>query len=275
MVVIGMSGMKNIRTSFRHTHSFGGKRWAVVETLKNGKASVRIAGSSVKMTNLNVVGTGISEGDVVYIEYSGIKPVVRPAGAIEDQVSLMIGTGGSLGESAEGLSSKPEDKGARVFNSSDTPVPYNTWTVVEYDTVDWDTDSLWTPAAPERLTAPSVGFYLIIFHWAWEYTNKKDYSEWGAIVGGSIDENLFQDWKPNKVRITHSNYGEIYVADDYKPFFDKMDTKDSLMFPAYFEGGDYIYAEVITRNVYGEARTLKGSATSLYPRLTMQFRSYE
>jgi hypothetical protein len=238
-----------------------------------GKATVRLVGSGARMTNLNIVGTGIREGDLVYIEYSGVRPVVKPSGAPEEEVAILIGTGGSMGESAESLTPDEVDRGARVYCSTNTTVPHNTWTAVEYDTIDWDTESFWTPATPERLIAPAIGFYLVIFHWAWQKTNKKDYGEWDAVVGGNIDKSLFPEWKPNQVRVTHSNYGEIYRTDDSKPFYDKIDTKDSLMFPAYFDSGEYIYVEVITTNSYSESRTLLGS--TLYPRLTMQFRSYE
>ena len=268
-----MSGLRNTRHSFNRAHKFGARRRAVVEKLKVGKATVRLIGTNARMTNLNVVGTGINEGDTVFVEYSGIKPVVKPAGVLENEVSLNIGIGGTKGESAELLKPKEIDLGARVYCSTDTTVPHNTWTTVQYDSADWDTDNLWSPAVPERITSPAVGFYIVIFHWAWEYTNKRDYAVWGADSGAFIDKSLFQEWKPNQVRIMHSTYGEVYRTDDYKPFHDKMDTKDSLMFTVRMDNGEYIYADVITTNTYNKSRTLIGS--SLYPRLTAQYRSYQ
>jgi hypothetical protein len=265
--------MRNTRKSFSRAHKFGARRRAIVETLKNGLASVRLIGTNAPMTNLSVVGTGIEEGDVVFVEYGGVRPVVKPSGAIENTQAIGIGLGGTMGESGESLREDAVDLGARVYCSTDTIVPHNTWTLVEYDTIDWDTDNLWTPALPGRLTAPSVGFYLVLFHWSWEKTGYKDYKEWGASSGGTIHKDLFQDWKPNQIRIVHSVHGEVYRTDDYKPFYDKMDTKDSLMFSVHAETGDYITAEVITTNSYSESRTLVGS--NLYPRLTMQFRSYD
>ena len=269
MTVIGMNGMKSTRSIFRRTHRAGAKRKAVVEKLKIGKATVRLVGTNVRMTNLNVVGYGIEEGDLVYVEYGGIKPVVKPASRAEQEELILLGSGGKR---AGDVTDEPNsDVGARVYRLTDLVVPWNTWTPVEYDTVDWDSSNFWTPVLPERFTAPQTGNYLVLFHWAWQKTDRVEYDEWGAYSGSNVDPSKFPEYRPNMVRIKHSRFQEVFMKRDYHPFYDVIDTKDSLMFSTHMLSGEYVWAEVITKNTWSESRTLVGS--TLYPRLTIQLRS--
>lgn len=269
MAVIGMNGMKSTRNIFRQTHRAGAKRRAIVEKLKIGKATVRLVGTNVRMTNLNVVGYGIEEGDLVYVEYGGIKPVVKPAGKAEQERLKILGSGGKRRGDVEAEPSS--DVGARVYRSTNLTIPYNTWTPIPFNTVDWDSSNIWTPVLPERMTAPQTGNYLVLFHWAWQKTDRIEYDEWNAYNGSIVDHGKFLEYRPNTVRIMHSRYQEVFMKKDYHPFYDVVDTRDSLMFSTYLLSGEYLWAEIITKNSWNESRVLLGS--NLYPRMTLQLRT--
>jgi hypothetical protein len=213
-----------------------------------------------------VVGDYVSDGDLVVVDYGGIKPVVKPAEAVVGEVSLDLPTADALEiqRSWEG-----EDHGAAAYNTGNQTIPHNTWTTITYDSTKWDTDNFWTPGTPERLTAPNDGYYMVVFNWAWQKTGRNELNEWSA---WPLAEQNYGGFMNNYVRIIHSTQGEVFRGQDMKPVYDMIDTKDSLFFSIGIVAGDYIYAEAITKNPFNESRTFIGSSSGLYPRLTMQYR---
>ncbi|MHA2079370.1 MAG: hypothetical protein ACW99X_17390, partial [Candidatus Thorarchaeota archaeon] len=67
--------MKDIQSIFRHAHQRGGRYYAIVEHVRLGKATVRLQANGARLSNLNVVGDYVSDGDLVVVDYGGIKPV--------------------------------------------------------------------------------------------------------------------------------------------------------------------------------------------------------
>jgi len=54
------------------------------------------------------------------------------------------------------------DISARVSNSTDIPIPDSTVTALTFDTEEFDTDGIFDPGNPTRLTARTAGKYLIM-----------------------------------------------------------------------------------------------------------------
>lgn len=68
----------NLRRAVRQTHRSGTYVHGKIESIINGKAVVDVLCSSQKLTNLDVIGDLIKEGDYAIIDYSsGTPPVVR------------------------------------------------------------------------------------------------------------------------------------------------------------------------------------------------------
>ena len=267
--------MKNTRKVIRKTHQHGARYYATVESIKLGAATVRLKTNGARLTNLPVAGRNISDGDLVIVDYGGVRPVVRPFG-VQDIESVAIGAEIESEESLDSPPSPMEEHGVAAYSTADKTVPFNTWTTVTYNATAWDTDYFWTPATPERLTAPVKGYYLVLFNWGWLSTGRNELETWSAWSFSSpywnIDEADIEGFMNNYVRIVHSTHGEIYRAQDQKPLFDVTDTKDSLLFSVSMQSGEYIYAQALTLNPFSESRTLVGSSDGLYPRLTLQFR---
>ncbi len=59
---------------------------------------------------------------------------------------------------------------ASVFNSADISISNVTWTTLTFDTVIWDSASIYDAGNPERLTAPVDGYYLAIGQVLWNPT---------------------------------------------------------------------------------------------------------
>jgi hypothetical protein len=269
-----MNGMKNILSTFKHAHQRGGRYYAIVEHIRLGLCTVRLKANGARLTNLHVVGNYVSEGDLVVVDYGGMKPVVKPTDMVVGEVSLDM----SLADSLEIQRVwEGQDHGVAAYNTGNQTVPYNTWTPVVYNSTQWDTDNFWNPGTPERLTAPNDGYYLILFAWAWEKTGRIEYEDWNAwewnYSGSSISpiEANYEGFMNNFVRIVHSVDGEIFRGADMKPLRDIIDTKDSLFLSVEMNAGDFVYAEALTRNPYNESRTLIGSSGK-HPRLVMQHR---
>jgi hypothetical protein len=264
--------MKDIQSIFRHTHQRGGRYYAIVEHVRLGKATVRLQANGARLSNLNVVGDYVSDGDLVVVDYGGIKPVVKPAEAVVGEVSLDLPTADALEiqRNWEG-----EDHGAAAYNTGNQTVPHNTWTPVVYNSTKWDTDNFWTPGTPERLTAPNDGYYMVVFNWAWQKTGRNELNVWNA-HGYSThfypEEHLYEGFMNNFIRIMHSTKGELFRGQDMKPLYDMIDTKDSFFFNTQMAAGDYVYAEALTKNPFNESRTLLGSSSGLHPKMTMQHR---
>jgi hypothetical protein len=51
------------------------------------------------------------------------------------------------------------ESGARVYNSGAQTIPYDTETVLQFDTTRWDTDDYFDIASPTQLTVPEDGIY--------------------------------------------------------------------------------------------------------------------
>ena len=267
--------MKNTRINIRKAHQHGARYYATVESIKLGAATVRLKTNGARLTNLPVAGRNISEGDLVIVDYGGTRPVVKPVKVLDTEAIIDVPPGDSLeiAPNWEGT-----DHGVAAYSTADKTVPFNTWTTVTYNATAWDTDYFWTPATPERLTAPVDGYYLVLFNWGWLSTGRNELETWGAWYKQGdhwyIDRTDFKEHYNNDVKIVHSAHGEIYRASDEKPFYDVQDTKDSLITSVSLLSGEYIYAEVRTRNSFSESRTLIGDSAGKYPRLTLQFRWY-
>jgi hypothetical protein len=263
--------MPNILSTFRHAHQRGGRYYAYVEHVRLGKATVRLAANGARLTNLNVVGDYISEEDLVVVDYGGIKPVVKPTDTVEGEVILdrELADALEIQQQWEG-----QDHGAAAYNTANQTISYNMWTPVVYNSTQWDTDNFWNSGTPERLTAPNDGYYMILFAWAWQKTGRNELDVWDAweyITHWYPFMENYEGFMNNYVRIIHSEDGEIYRGQDMKPLYDNVDTKDSLFLPVEMQAGDFVYAEVITKNPFSESRTLVGSSGK-HPRLVMQHR---
>jgi hypothetical protein len=105
---------------------------------------------------------------------------------------LPLGPNASFPESAVPLDSttKAPRIVARIYRTTDLPVPagLSSGMDVPFDAVTFDTDHLYNPAFPTRLTAPVAGFYLIIADVGWETQN--DLSNAGHSRSCELIENI-------------------------------------------------------------------------------------
>lgn len=63
---------------------------------------------------------------------------------------------------------------ARVYNSTDIPIPSGVTTVLTFDSERWDTDGIHSPGG-SRLTAPTAGKYFIYGHIRWQVSGAGTY----------------------------------------------------------------------------------------------------
>lgn len=53
---------------------------------------------------------------------------------------------------------------ARVSRDAVQAIPNNTWTAITFDTEDWDSNTMWSSTADEKVFARTAGKYLVNFH---------------------------------------------------------------------------------------------------------------
>ena len=69
----------SLRREFRQQLTKGAWTWATVESTALGKATVRLAKNGARLTNLPILGEGVSVGQRVVVDYSAEgTPIVRP-----------------------------------------------------------------------------------------------------------------------------------------------------------------------------------------------------
>lgn len=160
----------------KRTHDYGSWAYATVEGISLSKVTVLLKENGARLTNLPVAGSRIKVGDLVMVDYSTGRPIVRP---ITDNKFNMSNSGlfgfDSLGFS--GFPSKPNvpltpldwnpfppegpgDIGCRLWAFAQSDMEG----AVEYDLVfrlaEWDTNEFWSSGSTVITKVP--GLYMAI-----------------------------------------------------------------------------------------------------------------
>jgi hypothetical protein len=152
--------------------------YAKVEAVEIGLATVRLAESGTRLTNLSIIGGEINVGETVIIDYSsGTPPVVRPY-TILDTLEEVLPLAADLPERAIEPDIEDEidlvfvggEHGVRVHQLGGTPThcPKNQWVEVRWGSMKWDTDDFFLFTNPYRITIPAPGYYLCIADIGWD-----------------------------------------------------------------------------------------------------------
>lgn len=156
--------MNKLRKSVRQSHRSGSKVFATVEEVHMGMATVILSGPGSRITGLSVVGSPVSPGQRVMIDYStGTPPVVRAISSLSPTI-----TGSNLNANSgidQGYNT-PADKGMCAIRTSpdDIEIPYQTTIDVPFEGTLWDTDGFWHITDPTKFYVPLSGLYLIVAH---------------------------------------------------------------------------------------------------------------
>ena len=148
----------NIRRTVSQFSKQGNQLYALVESIGNGLASVRLAGTSRRLTNLPMVESNIAVGDNVLVDFSsGTPPIVKKvySSPLLDGVSLAE----DLATAPGVLSGEAEVSGGwSVYKSSDSVVSPGSYTNIAFDADLWDDDSALGSGV---ITIPASGIYLV------------------------------------------------------------------------------------------------------------------
>lgn len=251
--------MRNPRRSIRQTIRTGHTVHATVEELHYGYATVRL-NEGARLTNLQVTGGAVSVGDTVIVDYaSGTPPVVRPIAVIPPAVELNPLAG--MGAELPGIG--PRDHGARIFTTgSPITVPHATWTTINFNSQQWDTDHYWSPEATDRLTIQVSGFYILVAEIGWDKTeNEGYYGDWTALKNRTYSKFSMQVLSNANGQIGYDRTGQIWTGEGY--------ATQSLTIIANLTQGDYVQVQAKTDNVLTVSRTVIIDPDHLFPRLTV------
>ena len=96
-------------------------------------------------------------------QITAIKKIAINQTGVDD--SLLVQDGGvTVAEIYDGgIVDLPKQSGCRVHRSATQSISANTWTKVEFDVEDWDTQSEFDPTTNYRFTATKPGKYLVTF----------------------------------------------------------------------------------------------------------------
>jgi hypothetical protein len=170
--------MTNIRRSIKRTHNYGSYTYAIIESIGINKATVLLKENGARLTNLQVAGSRIKVGDIVIVDYSSGKPVIRPVTPNKYNIS----DGGLFGFQKPGFSGfpakpmkpvdpndldllpdgNPTDIGcglwAFAFEDMDPCTEYT----LQFRTADYDTNDFFNPDDSENLLVKIPGLYIAI-----------------------------------------------------------------------------------------------------------------
>jgi hypothetical protein len=145
----------------------------------------------------------------------GIALLPAPGG-ISIRVDSKENTGTSHGPQLDVVFNEPNDISARVFNSTNITITTSGATqVLTFDSIRWDTASLFTPTVhPGRLFAPVKGKYLIFGHvqWAPNATGARSI-EIAPNSGGIIAIQTSPGMAPGEHRMSVATHYELEAGD--------------------------------------------------------------
>lgn len=244
----------------------GSTSYGLVESIRNGLATVILRGSTRRMTNLPVVDVDISVGEVVIIDQvANGKPFVR---RISSPVEISVPT------LAQAVANRAfSSTGPVVFSvnrtGSDILVGTGGWAEIDFDNVVFDDYELF-PGYGSRLTLPMAGVYMLFAQVAFNGTVERsgkptDSSTWAEVLVylETCDVN-------NQIllQIKGSNFGTVVQQQGFP-----IDGDPTL--PAQISAHGLIVAEAgeeIWCQVYqatdADTITIKTSSDGIYPKFS-------
>ena len=130
---------------------------------------------------------------------------------------------------------------ASVYRSTNQSIPNNVQTTIVWDVMEYDTDGMWNPATPTRLTGRAPGVYLFAAGGLW-------------VASGAINDRQLLLVKTNAVTTATTSYPQSLINSIAANF-----TGHATAWPIWLNAGDFV--EVRVTQISGAALNF-GSATA-------------
>jgi hypothetical protein len=223
---------------------------AVVEDISLGYATVRLANRGARLTGLPVLGGAVVVGESVIVDYSGgTPPLVRPITTpyIDPTAEL---EGAPFGE---GLDEIQSDVSFKVYADTERSVG-TSYGQVQWDTVEFQTETFFSIGSPSVLTIPFDGYYFICAN-----VGVQGFADWRSMIAGL-------------------QWGDEYTDDAIEDFKRKVGPQRVWGELRGSEGGTFGFniegsmdldpSRVTTLNVHGMLPGIAGEEVSLWLRHT-------